>query len=198
MPTHILTGIQVGKVTGAEVGTGDYVKDCRDDQELDYSPLLTRLYSMLLKGKGRSFSKYEIVWNPIYIDEMSEADILLKRVQAADLAYNGARGAGGFIEDSEARRIFNEGQIELEVDKKIKKKEMAQPSQPLAPKQTKPEDTTKSDKKDESFQKDLQKFNLDEAQKLMIKKAKEMASRERKLGEKILKEQSDDTDKSKD
>lgn len=194
MPTHILTGIQVGKVTGAEVGTGDYVKDCKDDQELDYTPLLKRLYSMLLKGKGRSFDKYEIIWNAIYIDEMSEADILLKRVQAADLAYNGARGAGGFIEDSEARRIFNEGQIELEVDKKIKKKEAQQPAQLSAPKQTK--SLVKAPENEQKESHDIQKFNLDEATKLMISKRKEQAEKERKLGEDILNEQDDDTDKS--
>jgi len=200
MPTHILTGIQVGKVTGAEVGTGDYVKDCKDDQELDYTPLLKRLYSMLLKGKGRSFTNYEIVWNAIYIDEMSEADILLKRVQAADLAYNGARGAGGFIEDSEARRIFNEGQIELEVDKKIKKRIPTQLSQPQAPKQTnitKPTDKAKEEMKKYGITYDPQKYNLDQATKLMIEKRKENAKRDRELGEQILKEQENDKHKSK-
>jgi len=200
MPTHILTGIQVGKVTGAEVGTGDYVKDLKDDQELDYNPLLDRLYSMILRGKGRNtWDKYEIVWNPIYIDELSEAEILLKRVQAADLAYNGARGAGGFIEFPEARSIFNRGQVELDVNKKVKLKEPTIPS-PETPgdkdddkeetygeKIVKP--TEKAKKAAEKYGIDLYNFQLSEATKVMIEKRKAQKEKERKLGEEILAEQ---------
>lgn len=206
MPTHILTGIQVGKVTGAEIGTGDYVKDLKDDQELEYTPLLDRLYSLLLKSKNRSFANYEIIWNPIYIDEMSEADILLKRVQAADLAYNGQRGAGGFIDTEEARRIFNDGQIKIEASKKVKTKE---PPKPSAPTQGKPDDDENEESKivkpteqakqamnNYGITYDPQKLQLDEAAKLMIKKKKELAEEEKKLGEEILKEQDDDTNKS--
>ncbi len=182
MPTHILTGIQVGRVTGAEIGTGDYLKDCKDDQELVYTPLLNRLYELILKGKGRSWKNYEIVWNPIYIDELSEAEILYKRVQAADLAFNGARGAGGFINMEEARRIFSEGQIEIDPKKEIEVKEPQQ-QEP----QEKPENTEK--KKKEEI--DLQKYNLDAATKIMIKKKKEQAEKERRLGEEILREQND-------
>jgi len=191
MPTHILTGIQIGKVTGAEIGTGDYVKDLKDDQELAFNPLLERIYSMLLKSKGRSFDKYEIVWNPIYIDELSEADILEKRVNAAEKALNGTRGVGGFIDMKEARRVFNEGQIELEIEKDIEPKQPDTTKPPLLPKPEVP--------KDESSQKDLQKFNLDEATRVMIEKRKAQIERERKIGEEILKEQDkDDKDKSND
>lgn len=112
MPTHILTGIQVGRVTGAEIGTGDYLKDVKDDQELQYTPLLARLYSMLLKSKNRTW-KYDIVWNPVYIDELAEATIMAKRVEAADKALNGSKGGGGFVNPKEAREIYNRGQIVL-------------------------------------------------------------------------------------
>lgn len=189
MPTHILTGIQVGKVTGAEIGTGDYVKDLKDDQELEFNPLLTRIYSMLLKSKGRSFDKYEIVWNPIYIDELSEADILEKRVNAAEKALNGTRGVGGFIDMEEARRVFNEGQIELEVEKDIqpKKPEIPEPPSPPTP------------SGDEDSENDIQKFNLDAATRVMIEKRKAQIERERKIGKEILKEQDkDDKNKSND
>lgn len=185
MPTHILTGIQVGRVTGAEVGTGDYIKDLKDDQELIYNPLLERLYSMILKAKGRSFSKYEIRWNPIYIDELSEAEILFKRIQAADLALNGTRGVGGFIDMKEARRIANEGQIELEINKDIEPKRPMPSPQPPSP----PTPHGKEEKED------IQKPNLDEATRVMIQRKKDIALREKKLGEEILKEQ-EENDKS--
>jgi len=209
MPTHILTGIQVGKVTGAEIGTGDYVKDLKDDQYLEYNPLLEQLYSKILKGKGRSFSNYEIIWNPIYIDELSEAEIMLKRVQAGDLAFNGSRGAGGFADLEETRRIFNQGQIELDIDKKVKVKSAQQPQKELSPGETVTKPTEKAKKAMEKYgitegpgeppkplrpEPDIQKLQLDEATKLMIKKKKELAEQEKKLGEEILKEQEDAKD----
>lgn len=225
MPTHILTGIQVGKVTGAEVGTGDYVKDLKDDQELDFNPPLERLYSMILKAKGRSFDKYETVWNPIYIDELSEAEILGKRVTAADLAFNGARGAGGFIDMEETRRIFNTGQIVLEPKKKVKVKE-PQIQKPEAPK---PADDDKDEDKESILKKilkptkkaakaavesgvelhptsdiaakkvgkNLYEFQLDEATEAMIKKRKAQSKKEHELGDEILDEQDKDA-KDKD
>jgi hypothetical protein len=189
MPTHILTGIQIGKVTGAEIGTGDYVKDLKDDQELDYNPLLERLYRMILKAHGRSWNNYEIIWNPIYIDELSEADILEKKVRAAEMAYNGIRGAGGFIDMREARRIFNDGQIKLEPDKKIDAKEpITQPQ----------EKEKKKDKEEQAIEDlDLYKSQLTASQKIMIQKRKAQIAREKKLGEEILKEQDKNADTNK-
>lgn len=190
MPTHILTGIQVGKVTGAEVGTGDYVKDLKDDQELDFNPLLEHLYKMILEGKKRSWDKYEIVWNPIYIDELSEADILGKKVQAADLAYNGNRGSGGFIDKEEARRVFNDGQIVLDANKDIKTKE---PPKPVAapPKPgndeskedsiIKPTNKAKAAMEKYGIEPDPYKIQLDIATQAMIEKRKIQWARERRL-----------------
>lgn len=194
MPTHILTGIQVGKVTGAEIGTGDYVKDLKDDQELDFNPLLSRLYEMILKAKGKSWDNYEIVWNPIYIDELSEAEILMKKVTAADLAFNGSRGAGGFIDQEESRRIFNKGQIVLDAPKKVKVK-----APMLAPSSEKP-DTKEATKKIVKPTKkakeaavelgiDLYTFQLDSATRAMIEKRKAQVKKEQELGKEILEEQ---------
>lgn len=183
IPTHVLTGIQVGRVTGAEVGMGDYVKDVKDDQDLLYSPLLERLYTMLLRSKGRAW-KYSIVWNPIYIDELSEANILEKRVTAAELALNGVKGVGGFITLKEARLMFNKGQIEIDPD--------VIPVSPKPPKPPqKPSDT--EDESEESENSGLYYTQLDTATKAMIQARKEIAEKERELGKKILEEQ-DDTD----
>jgi len=189
MPMHVLTGIQVGKVTGAEVGMGDYVKDVKDDQDFVLTPLIERFYVKLLKAHGRAW-KYDLVWNPIYIDELAEAEIMHKRVEAATLAMNGQRGAGGFINQVEARRIFNDGQIELEaenVPKDIPKPQVTPPN----------EKVKDSDDKDDEDENNAYKEQLDAVELAMIKKRKLQAFKEKELGEKILKEQ-DDNNKSSD
>ena len=178
MPTHVLTGIQVGKVTGAEVGMGDYVKDVKDDQDLMYTPLIETLYERILEAKGRKW-KYHIVWNAIYIDELAEATILHKRVEAATLAMNGQRGAGGFINQKEARTVFNKGQIQLDAENVPT--DIPEPQQPQAPSGAKPADD--GDDEDSSNEvKSLYQFQLDVSQKAMIKKRKLQAKREKILG----------------
>lgn len=182
MPTHVLTGIQVGKVTGAEVGMGDYVKDVKDDQDLLYTPQIENLYERILKAKGRKW-KYNIIWNAIYIDELAEAEIMLKRVETATLAKNGQRGAGGFINDKEARTIFNKGQITLDAENVPKdiQKPQPQPTKPEAPRDG------------EDDEENLYTRQLDESQKAMIEKRKLQAAKEKQIGESILNEQDDNT-----
>lgn len=192
MPVHVLTGVQVGRVTGAEVGTGDYYKDIRDDQDLLYSPLLTKLYKWLLRGHNYPSDekppkrrwKYKIVWNQIYIDERSEAEILKTRVDSAAAALNGPMGGVGFIDEKEAREMINKGQIELDIDKKPKK---PTPPQPMP----KPEKPKLDDDEENEYTR-----QLDVVEKAMIRKRKEIAERERKIGEKVLKEQKDVYDSS--
>ncbi len=184
MPTHVLTGIQVGKVTGAEVGMGDYVKDVKDDQDLLYTPLIETLYEKILKAKGRKW-KYKIVWNAIYIDELAEAEILLKRVEAGTLAMNGQRGAGGFINPKEARTVFNEGQIILDTDKIPT--DIPKPQQPESPSSdTDDDDEGNSENKDKD---DLYEYQLSVSQKAMIEKRKLQAAKEKAIGEEVSDEQ---------
>lgn len=173
MPTHVLTGIQVGKVTGAEVGMGDYVKDVKDDQDLLYTPIIETLYEKILKAKGRTW-KYKIVWNAIYIDELAEAEILLKKVEAATLAMNGQRGAGGFIDQREAREVFNRGQITLDTENIPT--DIPKPLQPESP-------SGADDDEDDEEQNNLYKYQLSVSQKAMIEKRKLQAAKEKKLGE---------------
>jgi len=188
MPEHILKGVQVGRVTGAEVGTGDYHKDIKDEQDLEDSPLLIALYAKLLSGHGREWStdgkvKYHLVWNPLYVDELSEALIMEKRVTSADRALNGSKGMGGFADVQEARLIFNHGQIELDINK-IPKRPIAPqpPKRPPSGTEAKPE---KPEKKDNS----LYDMQLDEASRAMIAKRKAVIEHEKKLGEEVLREQ---------
>jgi hypothetical protein len=187
MPTHVLTGIEVGRVTGAEIGFQDYYKDVRDDQDLLYTPLLERLYSQILNGhkvgdKPRQW-KYRIVWNPIYIDELAEAEIMRIRVESAEKAYNGTKGVGGFVDQEESRRIFNLGQIELDETKKIKPRPPLEPSKPP----TKP--VAKDDDDDDEESADVTWKKLDLVTRAMIEARKKQAEKERKIGEEVLKEQ---------
>lgn len=108
LPTHVLTGIQTGRVTGSEIGFADYYKDVRDIQDLIYTPLLEWLYAKLLTSYGRKW-KYRIQWNAFYVGELAEADILSRRVSSAVKAYE-----AGIISVDEARKIINEGQILLD------------------------------------------------------------------------------------
>ena len=205
MPTHLLTGIEVGRTTGAEIGFGDYYKDVKDIQELVDTPLLENLYKKILKGKGKTW-KYEIKWNPIYIDELAEAEIMYKRTQAADLALNGTKGIGGFVDDEEARGMYNKGQIKLDEKKKIEHKA---PPLPVPKPPTKPANkpTELKDKKadeadaerlgvslDDYYKqkKDIYEFQLDEATQAMIAKRKENIAREKALGKAVLEEQEKD------
>jgi hypothetical protein len=179
MPIHVLLGIQMGRVTGAEVGTGDYYKDVKDDQDLLYTPLLSTLYEWILKGHNYPASeleptrrwKYKIVWNPIYIDELSEAEILRKRAESAHKLFT-----ANIIDVKEARQMINKGQITL--DTEIEPRPLKRPI---------PSEPPRSDKDAEKENLYLQQ--LTEAEKAMIKKRKEIVEAERKLGEKILSEQ---------
>ena len=104
MPQHILTGVQPGQLTGSEIGLADYYKNIINLQELIFTPILERIYKLVLEGNGRSFDDYKIVWNPIYIDENSEAQILLARSQAGALLHDRF-----VINDGELRQIAREG-----------------------------------------------------------------------------------------
>ena len=175
MPTHILKGIEVGRVTGAEIGFADYYRDVKDIQELEDTPLIEKLYKNILESNGRIW-KYSIKWNQIYVDELAEAEIMEKRINAAEKALN-----SGFIDQKEARAMYNKGQIELDISKKIKPK-----TPPLIPKPEIPGKPAPPSQKKNEYD-----FQLDIVEKAMIQKRKDTIKREKILGEKILKEQED-------
>ena len=135
MPTHMLTGVVVGRSSGAETGYADYYRDVRDDQDLIYTPLLIKLYSQLLKAYKREFV-YDILWNQIYIDEYAEGEIDKLRAESVQIL----KGAG-VIDNKESRHKMNKGFVELDVNKKIK-----QPTvRPLGPATNKPNNKGKKD-----------------------------------------------------
>jgi hypothetical protein len=197
MPTHVLTGIQTGRVTGSEIGFSDYYRDVRDEQQLIFEPEIEKLYSRILAAKGRRW-KYIFKWNEIYVDEGMEVEQLVKKIQAAEIALNGTRGAGGFITKEEARKILNDGQIlvdpentsglkdaiQIDIEKERKTNEPKKPPQ-KPDDEREPKRPTLSEEEYEMIQR------CREAKK---KALKELAEKEKALGEEILKEQDDTND----
>jgi len=189
MPTHVLTGIQTGRVTGSEVGFADYYRDVRDDQDLVISPLLSKLYSRILTTQGREW-KYKLGWNTTYIDELAEAEIMLKRVEAADKALNGSKGGQGFVDDEEARKMYNRGQIELDPSKKIEHAPIPQPKPENEP-PVNPMKPPKPEKAEKSFLSDEQLAMIQRCKDAKERELQAVADKEKKLGKKILDEQDD-------
>ena len=121
MPTHMLTGIQIGNVTGSEVGFSDYIHDVENIQKIVFTPILEGIYRQLLESYGLSW-KYKIYWNPIYVDELSEAKTMQTRAYSAQVLKN-----AGIVDTKEARMIINEGMVHLDIDKTIKEKKPEMP-----------------------------------------------------------------------
>jgi hypothetical protein len=179
MPTHVLTGIQVGRVTGAEIGFTDYYKDVVDEQILMYTPLISSLYERILLANGRMW-KYTLAWNTIYVDEMSEAKLLELRVNSANTAIS-----AGIIDVEEARHMVNKGQIELDISKQIKRPAPhpsdRQPKDPTGDREPKKEEMEMIARCEAAKKKALQK----------------LIDAEKELGKAILDEQEkNDTDSS--
>jgi hypothetical protein len=126
MPAHMLTGVVIGKVTGAETAYSDYYRDVADDQEILYTALFEKLYTQLLRSHNSREFKYNIAWNQIYINESAEADLIGKRANAANLLKG-----GGIIDNKEAREIVNKGLVELDLNKIIKQDNPPTQNKPL-------------------------------------------------------------------
>lgn len=190
MPTHVLTGIQTGRVTGSEIGFSDYYRDVRDEQQLIFEPEIESLYTRILQAKGRKFN-YVFEWNEIYVDEGMEVELLVRKVQAADTALQ-----GGFITVQEARRMLNVGQIVVNPDdiKDLKKQEKSEGEPPKRPDDRNPD-------RDSPTRPSLSAEELDmiiRCREAKEKSRKKLLEEERKLGEAILKEQDDAEHKNED
>ena len=121
MPTHMLTGFQT---EGNEVGVSDYYHDVENIQKIILTPIIVKIYKQLLSAHGYSW-KYEIDWNPIFVDELSEAKILQTRTFSAVQNTNAK-----IISPKEARGMLNEGSVALDVDKVPKQDAPAIPGKP--------------------------------------------------------------------
>lgn len=209
IPRQVLLGVEIGRVTGAEIGFADYYRDIKDNQDLVYTPLIQRLYDLLAIAYSRDFTKYDFVWEITYIDEMAEADLLGKRVAAA---VNARSAQQPIISIEEARRMISEGQIELDPNNIPESKPVITPNIPQStnipppkppqePQPPTPPDrlikpVTREQEKQEVNEMVTESLEHDQQESWrqeMIDSYKEMreliAKKERKLGEEIIAEQ---------
>jgi hypothetical protein len=166
MPTHVLTGVQPGRYTGSEVGIADYHKDIANEQEMIFTPLIEDLFNEYLKSKGKRWI-YKLIWNPTFVDELSEGQIMEKRALAAMNCYTSK-----MIGRKEARKILKDGVIDLnpeDVPKDLAKDVQPKPAIPNLNPPAKKEKTSQW--------------------RPLTDREKKMIVAERKLGEAILKEQ---------
>jgi hypothetical protein len=181
MPTHMLKGVEVGRVTGAEEGFKDYYRDIADVQSLKYKPILKKLFKILFESKNRQFN-YDIVFNPIYINETTESELLSKRMATAVLGKNAS-----IIDLQESRNIINKGQVILDVDKEIEQKSEENTKQPDSTKEVE-QRVEEEKKKEKSSNTEVTKEDILQARKDIFELEQELGRRELILQEKRLKE----------
>jgi len=99
VPYTVLLGAGAGTLSTSETNLRDYYSDLRDLQ-VRFTPIIKRLLDWELAVEGVK-AEYEIIWNEIYADEKSEAEILATRARAIDLLM-----ANGIISTNEAREIL--------------------------------------------------------------------------------------------
>jgi len=189
IPRQVLLGIEMGRVTGAEIGFADYYRDIKDNQELVYTPHLLRLYKLLAEANDRDFSNFEIEWEITYIDEMAEAELLGKRTAAA---VNARSSNPPIISVREARRMINEGNVELDPDDEPEEKPLpVAQDNPNVPPPKNPSEPQRPEPPSRLVKPVTREMTNDEIE--MIKALNDLrelqAKKEREIGEEILKEQ---------
>ena len=194
MPTQVLLGVQIGKVTGAETGYSDYYRDVKDKQELIDTPIVKSLYAEVLAGYDKKFN-YKPIWNDIYVGELAESELLGKRAATVQILMSTNPPV---VSQAEAREMMNKGVIYLDPSKKPKAPKINNPlpvkdkENPIVRKPIK--DSEKKPKKDAGKPKansspvDMYQIRQDMIEE---RKKKELARIEHALGSKIIEEQDD-------
>jgi len=164
MPRQMLVGGDFTDIGGSDVGVSAYYSDVENTQRR-LERHVVRIYEEMLRLFGKK-EKLMLDWNEIFVDELSEAKIQQTRAYSVTQCKN-----AGIIDQEEARKMMNEGHIELDTKKKIEepKEEMPKTSNP----NTEPQPAIKRQAK---F------VDLTPIQREMIR-------REREIGEKELQEQ---------
>jgi hypothetical protein len=125
MPKQILVSGEI--VTNNEAGLGAYYSDIENIQNIVFTPIVENIYKELFRSMGRKW-EYSIVWNPIFVNELSESKTLQARSYSVTQLIN-----AGVIDNSEGRDMINHGIIELDKDKKIKQPSVPKPQNPSNP-----------------------------------------------------------------
>jgi len=102
MPMMLLIGEQKGKLTGSEVEMNDYYKHIQALQNIHISPAIFRMFKLLFDERWN----YPIQWNPLFTDELHEAEIKKLQSEAVWNLYE-----KGLIELHEGRQLLREYDI---------------------------------------------------------------------------------------
>lgn len=172
MPKQMLIGGDIGNVTGSEVGTSAYYSDVQNNQLLVFTNIIENIYKELLTTHGKKWD-YVIEWNPIYVDELSEAKILQTRSYSATQSVS-----NGIVSIPEARKMLNDGIVDLDPNKIPKPPVEDKP--PVSDPNIEPQPVIKPQSNSISL--------LTKYQKKMIKNLKEKGKIELEEQEKRLKE----------
>jgi len=105
MPLMFLIGEQKGHLTGSEVELADYYKSIRAIQEIHLSPIYHKMFQMLIGDSWR----YEIYWNPLYVDEKTEVENKTKLMKEIGELYS----KHGIVDVIEARQLLREWDINI-------------------------------------------------------------------------------------
>jgi len=163
MPTHMLTGNTPGDVTGSEVGVSEYYHDIENIQDVIFTPIIEKFYKQLLKARGLKW-KYRIQWNPIFVDELSEAKILQTRSFSAVQNKN-----SNIISVEEARGVLNEGVVNLDVDKVPEQPAPVLPGKPTGTEPNiAPQPTVKPKGDDKTINKGVKIYEITPSQEKML------------------------------
>jgi len=179
LPQHILTGVQPGQLTGSEIGLADYYKNIMNIQTTIYSVLLEDIYNLVLKPQGYSFEGYRIKWNPIYVDEMSEATILKTRSEAGSYLID--RGA---IDEDEYRMIAREGIQNLSGESILAgPKEISKSEEPIIPSKPEPPLMTKDQLIDYEMERLRGKIEAEQQEKRLSEAKKKYDEAKKQYGD---------------
>ena len=165
MPKNMLTGGEMGNITGSEVGLSSYYSDIENNQKILSTPILN-IYEEILKRNFGIDKELELDWHETFIDELSEAKILQTRSYSAVQCVN---SGNPIIDVSEARKMLRDGYVDLDINKvpEIEGKPV-EPSDP----NIEPQPVIKPTKKDSKFK------ELSPLQKTMIAIEQEIGKRE--------------------
>lgn len=169
IPMMFLVGEQTGKMTGNEIELYDYYKAIEAQQKVILSPILHKMFTLLL---GTAW-KYEIYWNPLFVDEKTEVENKTKLMEKIGDLYSKHQ----LIDIMEARQLLREHDIGIPEGGELDEPELddEEPIDTPIQEERPPEEPQHSKKP------------------LFVRKLTPMesklAEKQRKLGEKILKEQ---------
>lgn len=119
MPMMMLIGEQKGKLTGSKVEMADYGKSIEAIRTTVLSPLFHKMFKLLLGDRW----KYEIYWNPYFVDEETEIEQKCKIMEKIGELYS----KHSLIDVVEARQMLREHDINIPEDGELDEPEDAEP-----------------------------------------------------------------------